>query len=240
MMFPAAIRLGLSATTDRSDGKWIMIEAHIGKVMVRGTTVPMKPKVLVKLTGWRIPTVTRWVDDPSTGHKMKKQVPLPHAPGRMMGVITAMAEDHARNQLIVDFVVAAHRAGRTTVIMSELVDKHLKPMFHLLAKHIPAVDIDYYIGGRTKAQLEIAKTKTVVLATYQMCGEGTDVPHWDTLVLATPRANIKQGIGRIMRILEGKREPVCLDLVDADSIFRNFYLSREKQYFQVQAKIVKM
>lgn len=239
-MFPAALRLGLSATPTRGDGKWQLIEAHIGPVRVRGNTVPMKPKVLVKKTGWRIPLVPRWIDDPVSGGKTKKMVPIPHSPGRMMSVIKAMAEDYPRNAMIVEFVVAAYKAQRTVVVMSELVEGHLKPLFHLLAAHIPAEDIDYYIGGRSKLQLTIAKTKPVVLATYQMCGEGTDVPSWDSMCLTTPRANVKQAIGRIMRIQEGKKEPVCLDLVDADQIFGGFYLSRERQYFEVKATIVKM
>lgn len=240
MMFPAAIRLGLSATTDRADGKWIMIEAHIGKVLVKGLTVPMKPKVLVKQTGWKIPLVKRWVDDPDMGGKVLKHVPIPHQPGRMISVIKAMAEDYPRNMLIVEFAIACHKAGRQLVIMSELVDDHLIPLFHLITKSVPGEDLDYYIGGRSKKQLDIAKTKPIVLATYQMCGEGTDVPAWDSLCFATPRANIKQGIGRIMRIKEGKKEPVCLDLVDDSMVFKNFYLAREKQYYQVQANIVKL
>jgi superfamily II DNA or RNA helicase len=241
MMFPALYRLGLSATTQRSDGKWCMIEAHIGPVMVIGKTIPMSPRVLVKKTGWKIPLVQRWVDDPINGGKTKTWVPIPYGPGRMVNVIKAMAADHTRNMIIVEFVKSAHKAGRNTVIMSELVDDHLKILFKLLALNgVPGEDMDYYIGGRKKADLEIAKKKRIVLATYQMCGEGTNVPRWDTLVMASPRANIKQGIGRIMRRLEGKKEPVALDLVDWDSILNGFYLAREKTYYSIKANIVRM
>lgn len=233
-LFPAKYRLGLSATPTRADKKDPVLYAHIGPILVVGTTVPMKAKILVKKTGWNIPKITRYIDgEPKTEN-------MTHAPGRMMGVSKKQASDTARNQLIVDFVTQAYKSGRTIVIMSDLIDGHLVPLFHLLAKNIPAEQIDYYIGGRKKVDLDIAKTKRVVLATYSMTSEGTDVPEWDTLVLATPRANIKQPLGRILRTMEGKKQPICLDLLDNNSIFSAFFSKREKQYFEVGAEIVRV
>jgi superfamily II DNA or RNA helicase len=220
-LFPAKLRLGLSATTKRADGKWELVEAHIGPILVRGTQVPMKAKILVRKTGWRKPG---W---------------MKATPGKMMAVSKLQAQDFGRNWHIVEFTQAAFAAGRTTVIMSDLIDDHLKPLFHVLAKAgIPGEEMDYYIGGRTKNALDAAAKKKVVLATYAMTAEGTNKPWWDTLVLGTPRANVTQAVGRIIRKMDGKKQPVALDLVDADPIFDNFYRSREKQYYSIGAEIV--
>lgn len=234
-LFPARYRLGLSATTFRSDGKFPVVQAHIGPVMVKGTTVPMKPKVLVKKTGWKIPKVKRF----ENGVWIQKT--LEHAPGRMAGVSKAQGSSYERNLIITDFVLSSHKAGRNTLILSDLLEGHLTPLFHALAAAgVPAEDIDYYVGGRSKIELEIASKKRVVLATYAMCSEGTDCPWWDTLVLATPRSNVKQSIGRVMRFLDDKKQPVILDLLDSDSIFSAFYGKREVQYYEVGATIVRL
>jgi superfamily II DNA or RNA helicase len=234
-MFPARHRLGLSATPKRWDGKERLFEAHLGPVMFRGSSVPMSPKVLVKSTGWKIPK--GWVMEDGKWTKGNMKV----APGRMMPITKKLAASAERNSIIAEFVKLAYSRGRRVVVMSDLIEDHLQPLFHTFAEEgIPGNDMDFYVGGRKKAELEIAKTKPVVLATYQMCAEGTDVPEWDTLVMATPRSNVKQAIGRVMRFKEGKPQPVVLDLVDSDSIFHRFYNKREKQYYEVEADIVRM
>jgi superfamily II DNA or RNA helicase len=237
-LFPAKYRLGLSATPDRKDGKMPVIEAHIGKTMVRGKLVPMQPKILVKKTGWQVPKVSYPV---KTANGWKKEFgPLPIVPGRMMPVYKLMAEDYARNSVITEFVTSAYKAGRNIVVMSDLSD-HLKGLFHRFAKAgIPGEEMGYYIGGLSETALEANAHKRIVLATYKMCAEGTNYPIWDTLILCTPHADVKQALGRILRKLPGKKEPVALDLVDNEKILKSFYHTREKQYYSVKANIVRM
>jgi hypothetical protein len=234
--FNATHRLGLSATPERSDGKQDLFQAHIGPVMVRGKWVPMSPKVLVKKTGFKLPMAWQRSE---TGQWVK--APMKVVPGRMAPVTKVLADDYNRNQEIVKFVKSAYDAGRNTVVMSDLIDGHLTPLFHLLAKAgIPGEHIGYYHGQVKKENLEANKLKRVVLATYLMCGEGTNVVQWDTLVLATPRSNVKQPIGRIMRFAEGKKTPVVLELVDDNEVLKAFHFSRLKQYYSVKAEIVNM
>ena len=234
--FPSRHRLGLSATPTRSDGKEKLFQAHIGPVMVRGSWVPMSPKIIVKQTGWKVPIVPQRGDDGTW-----KKMPMKLVPGRMMPVTKAIAADFTRNKEIAHFVKSAYDAGRHVLVMSDLIEDHLQPLFHMIvAEGIPGNDVAYYHGQVKKEQLEVAKTKRVVLATYLMCGEGTNVPHWDTLVLATPRSNVKQAVGRVLRKVEGKKQPVVLDLVDNHEILKTFYFSRLKQYYSVGAEIVQV
>jgi superfamily II DNA or RNA helicase len=222
--FPARYRLGLTATPERSDGKWRVVEAHVGPVMCRGTIVPMKPKILVKKTGWAIP--------------MRNGQKVPYESGRMMTVNKLMAASQMRNIEITEFVLAAYAADRTILVASDLKE-HLDRLFQMFTSYgIPGEDIGYYVGGMSKMELEFTKKRRVVLGTYKMCGRGTNVPHWDTFVPATPRANIKQFIGRIVRYMLNKKQPVALDLVDYDKIFHAFHLARMKQYYRMGANIV--
>lgn len=223
--FSAKLRLGFSATPKRKDGKTQLLHWHIGPVLCRGTILEAKAKVLVRKTSWRIPT-----------HR-----PIPYKPGRMMLVNKAMAASDGRNMEIVNCVLQSYKSGRTTLVMSDLRDSHLDRLFQMLTNEgIPGNDIGYYVGGMSKQELTFTKQRRVVLGTYKMCSTGTDVPVWDTLVMATPRADVKQAIGRVLRSLAGKKQPVIFDLVDADAIFQGFHLSRLKQYYSVGAEVVRV
>jgi superfamily II DNA or RNA helicase len=232
--FPAKYRLGFSATTDRSDGKWKILTYNIGPVAVVGRLVPMVAKILVKQTGWKIPRVPIW----RNGEKIIE--PIPHSPGRMTLVHKAMGENQARNMEIVEFTKAAYSADRVTLIVCELKD-HLTRLFQMLTSNgIPGEDISYYVGGLKQHERETAKKARVVLATYKMVMTGTNVPHWDSLAFGTPRADIRQTLGRILRFMSGKKQPVALDLLDYDKILQGFYMSRLAQYYAVGAQVVQL
>jgi len=224
-LFSAKLRLGFSATPNRKDGKTKLLHWHIGEVLCRGTILEAKAKVIVRKTGWRIPT-----------HRS-----VVYKPGRMMLVNKAMAASDGRNLEIANCVVQSYKSGRKILIMSDLRDSHLDRLFQILTNEgIPGQDIGYYVGGMSKAELAMTKQRKVALGTYKMCATGTDVPAWDTLVMATPRADVKQAIGRVLRSMAGKKQPVIFDLVDSDAIFQNFHLSRLKQYYSVGAEVVRV
>jgi superfamily II DNA or RNA helicase len=233
-MFPAKYRLGFSATPNRQDGKTKLLHWHIGPTMVVGKIVAMTPKVLVRQTGWHIPTKRKLIGN------AWQHIPIPHAPGRMTLVTKALASNDPRNLESINFIKQAYDKDRRILIMSDLIG-HLQRLFQMLTgAGIPGHEIGYYIGGMKKTELSSTKQRRVVLATYQMCSTGTDCPVWDTLVMVTPRANVKQSIGRVLRAADGKRQPVILDLVDANSIFQSFHLSRVKQYHSIGAEIVRV
>jgi superfamily II DNA or RNA helicase len=234
-MVYAKLRLGFSATPVRKDGKTKLLNWHIGEILVKGTVLEAKAKVLVRQTGWRIPAKRKQVGDGW------QYVPIPHAPGRMTLVTKAMAASDGRNLEIVNFVVQSYKSGRITLVMSELRDSHLHRLFQMLTNAgIPGNDIGYYVGGMSKVELSHTKQRPVVLGTYKMCSTGTDVPQWDTLVMATPRSDVKQAVGRVLRALDGKRQPVILDLVDKDAIFQGFHLARLKQFYGLGAEVIRV
>jgi superfamily II DNA or RNA helicase len=59
----------------------------------------------------------------------------------------------------------------------------------------------------------------------------SDIPVLDTVILATPRSDIKQSIGRIMRETAGKlNNPLIYDIADQWSVFFSMYAKRLKVY----------
>jgi hypothetical protein len=51
----------------------------------------------------------------------------------------------------------------------------------------------------------------IIIATYQMASEGYDNPELDTLILASPKCNVEQAVGRILR-KKNKNGAIVIDI----------------------------
>lgn len=227
--FPAKLRMGLSATPYRKDGRDEVFTSHIGPVSVVARQETMVPSVLVHRTGWKVPMVYRY----------GRQQPMPHDFGKTMHLNKFLAADDNRNQIISRFVHTAYKKGRNTIVFADTV-AHLKTIYAALG--LPKEAVGYYVGlasawayperGDKKHQREKVKLKPVILATYAMASEATDIPWLDTCVLASPKADVVQIVGRIRREYEGKRAPVVLDLVDDDSEVFSAYANKRLRWYR--------
>lgn len=236
-MFNSKIRVGLSATPERKDGKDIVFYSHIGGVRVSSDAMPLAFKVIRKRSGWILPKRSvRDYKSPS-GYKT---ISLPHRPGRTQNVNKALAKDQNRNKMIAEFVNVAYRKGRSTIVFSDLKEAHLDRLHTAFVQiGIPKKDIAYYVGGMKAIDRERAKTKPVILATYAMCSMATDIPWLDTCVLATPRSDVIQIVGRILREYDGKKEPIVFDVVDdASAILVGYSNKRLNWYRSLSSRVI--
>jgi superfamily II DNA or RNA helicase len=77
-------------------------------------------------------------------------------------------------------------------------------------------------------KLKESESKTIILATYAMASEGLDIKTLTTLVMATPKSDVCQSVGRILR---SKHEtPMVIDIVDNHTLFQNQYKKRCTYY----------
>jgi len=72
----------------------------------------------------------------------------------------------------------------------------------------------------------------ILLGTFSMASEGLDISKLDTVLLASPRSNIQQSVGRILRKKEEDRVyvPLIIDIIDYFSLFINQGNKRRKYY----------
>ncbi|EOD28260.1 hypothetical protein EMIHUDRAFT_234858 [Emiliania huxleyi CCMP1516] len=103
----------------------------------------------------------------------------------------AARRDERRSRRVAALVAALAASGRKVLVLSDR-------RAHLLS---------------LQPLLRDAAEKSVLLGTYGMSSEGLDIAALDTLVLATPRANVEQSVGRIMRG-GAANEPLVVDVVD--------------------------
>jgi superfamily II DNA or RNA helicase len=236
-MFPARVRIGLSATPRRSDGLWKVIVQHIGNVLASGE-VGGCAKVFRVMTGVNIP-VNRyiWGDQTYLGALLKVLTKVP-----------------ARNEMIVNEVVKALNAGRRVLVLSDRL-AHLDEIERLYKAHIPQEErmaaemsgdasllgIGRYVGGTSDVDLESARKCKLLLGTFQYAKEGLDDPGLDTLMLTVPKGDVEQPIGRILRQVEGKKAPIVIDFVDDKTpLCSDFAEKRLRQYSRLGYEVTEI
>lgn len=76
--------------------------------------------------------------------------------------------------------------------------------------------IGFYWGGAPQNSLDRAANCTVVLGSFNMASEGFDAPRLNTLILASPKSDVKQACGRILRRVHKDVVPLIVDIIDED------------------------
>jgi superfamily II DNA or RNA helicase len=232
----ALIRNGYSATPKRKDGKEQLLYAHIGPIMVEGEVLPMVPKVMIFESSWKVPRVVR--RDPQS-HETKV-IQLPHSPGKVGHIISRMVNDTDRNDLLGKLIGMAYAKGRKLIVFTDSLD-HVETLMLLAHKNgVPKDRSARYIGGLTEAAREAAVVRDVMVCTWGMMKEGTDVPWFDCALFATPRSDVEQGAGRVLREFPDKKTPILMDVHDPDStVFRAYANARMRWYTKIGAEVAR-
>jgi superfamily II DNA or RNA helicase len=203
--------VGLTATPQRRDGHHPITEMQLGPVRLKvdpkseAARQPFDHKLIVRETAFQMAG-----DDADAG---------------IQEIYRVLASDEARNQGIVDDVIAAIQEGRSPILLTERKDhleylaERLRPMVrHLVVLH----------GGmKTKQRrgsvdqlASIPETaERLVLATGRYIGEGFDDARLDTLFLAMPvswKGTLIQYSGRLHRRHPDKTEVRIYDYVDGE------------------------
>lgn len=205
---------GLSATVTRRDGHHPIIFMQCGPVRYRvdereqAAIRPFIHKVIVRKTGFRLPEAL-----------MDESAPAIHE------VYAALISDEGRNNIIVEDVLAAVRANRSPVLLTERRE-HLERLDERLSPLVRNLIV--MKGGMGKKQRRLIAERIagipddeerVILATGRYLGEGFDDARLDTLFLTLPvswRGTLTQYAGRLHRTHDMKREVVIYDYADLE------------------------
>lgn len=203
--------LGLTATPHRRDGHHPILEMQLGPVRFavdprsQAARRPFDHRLIVRETTIRL-----------EGSR---------ADAGIQGIYAALAEDEARNRLILDDVLHTLEEGRSPILLTERRD-HLEYFAEQLrgfVRHLVVLQ-----GGMTaKERREIGARlaavpdgeERLVLATGRYVGEGFDDRRLDTLVLAMPvswKGTLVQYTGRLHRLHPRKSEVRIFDYVDRE------------------------
>jgi superfamily II DNA or RNA helicase len=222
--------LGLSATPERKDKLMHVINWFLGPILYTSNTQDkVDAKVRVEVYEFEPPD-----------HDYNDIIY--NSAGVMFTslMINKVVDYGPRNRMLSEILQdQAEDPDRQILVLSDRVD-HTKTLFDLLP---PEVQAQACILGRdVKAdqRAEWCASKKILIATYSMCKEGFDVATLNTLVMATPRPDIDQIVGRILRTEKSTRKihPLIVDVVDP--AFRRQFQQRNMLYRQRSYEVQKM
>lgn len=186
--------LGLSATPERKDGLTKVVHWFLGPLAYASKRENMT-EVTVEIVRY---SCDRYKLPPPMNRAGKVS---------LAEVITDMADDPVRTNLIIEYVKRLREDPDRIV----LVLSHRRDQCTEIASRVEGAVA--FIGG-SKVD---ASSAPVVCATFAFASEGYDDPRLNALVLATPASDVTQAVGRILRGTATK-PPVIVDIQDDFSI----------------------
>jgi superfamily II DNA or RNA helicase len=187
--------LGLSATLQRKDRTDIALQWFIGPISME-----------VKLVDNTVSVKTVYYKNDLAF----KDLPISKG-GKLnfTALITLITEIEERNQFIVKILHTLK--NRNVIVMSDR-RKHCVQLHDIMRREGTAGLV--LIGGSMPTSEEISQSN-LFFATYSLCAEGLDIPKLDCLLLASPKADVVQATGRIMRTNRPDNiHPLVVDIVD--------------------------
>ena len=211
--------LGLTATLKRADRLEYTLNWFLGDIAVDVQLLVIEP--IIK--------VYTFYEHPYNTIKY-----LPNGKVNSAASITNVTEIECRDSLITRLIEQHAMEKRKILVLSDR-KCHCAKIAHQLKDKSYTVGL--YYGGMKKDELSISNKCDIIVATYQMASEGYDNPELDTLVLASPKCNIEQAVGRILRKIN-KNLPVVIDVNDSISIFNNWNKKRLSFYNSKKFNII--
>jgi superfamily II DNA or RNA helicase len=142
--------------------------------------------------------------------------------------INKLVEIDKRNEFIVNQIEELlEENGRKILVLSDRIE-HLTGLKNMLDK-LELATTSFYIGGMKQTKLDESEQAQVIFGTFSMASEALDIPDLNTLVMATPRKEIEQTVGRILRKVH-EVQPIIIDIVDQLPSFYRQGLLRRKFY----------
>jgi superfamily II DNA or RNA helicase len=221
--------LGLSATPDRKDKLMYVINWFLGPMIYKSDTGDsVDTKVNVE--------VFEYVNHDTTFNEIVLSssgfvsVPI---------MVNKLAECEDRTRWLCGIIEDICEEGRQVLVLSDRV-QHCKDLLDGLSEPVRETACILSQTVKSSQRTEFCASKKILIATYSMCKEGFDVPTLNTLVMATPRPDIDQIVGRILRVEKSKRtvHPLIVDIVDPQ--FRRQFGARNSLYKKRGYKVSKM
>jgi superfamily II DNA or RNA helicase len=222
--------LGLSATPTREDGLSKVFLWFLGEPVYWEKTREPDPTVEVKAVA--IKTEDPMYHDVPTDWRGEPVM------ARLLTNILA-CEDRSKEVTRWAVKLCAEDPVRRVLVLSERIG-HLNLIEELIKSSDPSLTMSYYVGGMKEAvREEGAATARILLASYAMASEAMNIKTLNAVILASPRKNVEQSTGRILRVRPDQRQvqPVIVDILDDHSMYQGQWRKRLTYYKKCHYKI---
>ena len=219
--------LGLSATMDRKDGLTKLFKMHLGEICYKPPKNSSQDNVLVK-------AIDYIVENDDEYNEVERDY---RGNVKYSTMVSKVSNYNSRSDFIV-YILESElliNPDQQFIVLSQTKNL-LNYLFESLT-HKKITSVGYYIGGMKMEELKKSESKQIILATYSMAAEALDIKSLTSLFLASPKSDIIQAVGRILR--EKHNNPLVIDLIDNHDVFLNQFSKRRTFYNEKNYKIIR-
>ena len=218
--------LGLSATMNRKDGLTFVFKMYLGEICYKNKEEKKENNVLVKAIDYKA------IDDDYNEIERDYRGNIKYST-----MISKISNYNYRSDFILDVIENELTINKDQQI---ILLAHTKSLLNYLYKEIKFKNknsVGFYIGGMKTCDLKTSENKQIILATFAMAAEALDIKTLTTLFLATPKSDIVQAVGRILR--QKHNQPLIIDIIDSHDPFINQFQKRKTFYNEKGYKIIR-
>lgn len=218
--------LGISATVDRKDGLTKLLYMFIGE------------KIYTEERKDEDPVVVRGIEYISNDEEFNETDVDWKGMPKVSTMISKICDFGPRSDFIIrilrDLILESKGEGQIMVLAH---NRSLLKYLYEAIEYQGFATRGYYIGGMKEAALRETEDQQIVLATYAMAAEALDIKTLSILVMVTPKVDIEQSVGRILR--ERHSNPIVVDIIDRHDTFQNQWRKRKTFYRKCNYRIIK-
>jgi len=216
--------MGLSATMQRKDGLTKVFKMFLGEVVYkekRDTNDPVLVKAVEFVTSDKEFNETKfdYRGSPAYSSMISKLCTFNHRSEFILKLL--------KNELEI-------KSGQQVMILAH--NRNILTYLYKAIEHRGIASVGYYLGGMKEKDLKLTESRKVIIATYAMAAEALDIKTLTTLILATPRTDVVQAVGRILRVKHER--PLVIDIIDSHDVFQRQWEKRRKFYVKCKYKII--
>jgi len=216
--------LGLSATMDRKDGTTSVFKMFLGDILYKSKreedqSVVVRGIEYISNDHEFNEVPTDWRGNLQYSTLIGKLCTFNHRSEFILKVLKDMIQQNPQQQIM----IIAHNRNLLTYLYDAI-------------EHRKIATVGYYVGGMKEKALKESESKMVIIATYSMAAEGLDVRSLSALIMATPKTDIEQTVGRILR--EKHSSPIIVDIIDKHDTLQNQWRKRKTFYKKQNYKII--
>ncbi len=219
--FCAKYRFGFTATARRTDGQGRAIEFLFGPIICDRKMERKQPKVKI-IYSYGI--YTSW-----DYHE----------------IIDKQTKDEQRNKAIAEEIIKQVEEGHKVIVLTKRIIHHrdiescINGFIDGSIRNIKIVQLSSKDNSKShNTQFDNLRSNPdsfdCILGTFSLLSTGIDIPSLDTLIIAGDlKSDIlqEQSVGRILRLLQNKKDPLIIDFVDKNQpVLYRQYLTRKKFY----------
>lgn len=217
--------LGLSATMQRKDGLSKVFKMFLGEVIYKEKPT-MEHNVLVKAIQYE-----------NADEDFNEIIYDYRGNPQFSTMISKLCNFDDRSNFILKVLKETFLSNKEQQIIVLAHNKNLLTYLYKAIDEDTYATVGYYVGGMKEAALKESEGKNIIIATYSMASEALDIKTLTTLLMATPKTDVTQSIGRILRTKHS--QPLVIDIVDKHELFQRQWVKRMNYYFKNNYEIKK-